>query len=186
MARNRTRDWHVNRSYNHVPFVPVKKPKKSKPVTETAISLKEYASVEFLQADAFKSIEEELMAVLSAEITKSIDEEIIKTLSLGELYELSKKLHEARDSIYVEGLGKVPPNVYNGPLTIQNHVAFRRFRHALSWKRDLGGNLEQWMERLRRFRPVSSWSHQIDVEKNDAFFYFELEDDRINFLLLMR
>lgn len=141
------------------------------------------------QTTSSKSIEEELFDIFSKELQKEIDKDIIQTLSLGELFALSAKLREMRvmeQSIYVEGFGRVPPKVYNGQMALLNHVPNEKFDYRLSWKKDLGGSIEGWTGRLGRFRAEAPWSHHVDLEANDAFFYFALEDDRINFLLLMR
>jgi hypothetical protein len=138
-----------------------------------------------LQPQTF-SIEEEFAAILQAEITKQIDAEIIAQIGLGDLFELGQKMRELQRSIYIEGYGQVPPKVYNGPLSLKNHVPEQEFPHVLSWRRHLGAALENWQANLRRFTPIAHWSHFMDLNKNDVFFYFEHEDDRINFLLLMR
>lgn len=143
----------------------------------------------YADENAKSLFDEELFDIFSKELTKEIDAEIIQTLKLGQLFDLSRKLQELRkmeQTIYVEKYGHVSPKVYNGQMDLLNHVPDERFDYQLSWKKDLGGSIEGWTGKLKRFRAEAPWSHKIDVEANDALFYFALEDDRINFLLLMR
>jgi hypothetical protein len=139
------------------------------PMKETTISISDFKQVALMEADfsKFNNLEKQVMDELVEQIRNEIDADIMATLDTIDLRSLhALMLKQAK--------------------RLRGFVSEQRFAHHLSWERQLGASTSGWKARLKRFHPNAPWSYLTDWEDKDGHFYFQDEEDQVQFLLLMR
>jgi hypothetical protein len=132
---------------------------------------KEYPSIDYslLRTSPNFDFQAELIKTMASEIQEEIDAELLSAI-MG-----------TPSARYVR-------NLISKELRMLNNYSptIKSMPHRLSWRKQLGGQIDGWEAKLRRFYPVGTWSHSLTRGSNDATFHFEEEDDKFNFLMLMR
>lgn len=108
-------------------------------------------------------IEDYIADVLAREIAKEIDREVMTRMK-AEWFAIS-----------LRRIGRI----------LKNRPPPPRCAYTLGWKKDFSRSTDNW-KNIKRFRAIAGWGYKIDYEKSDATFYFEQDEDRVAFLMLMR